>query len=292
MLLHRNDYKKIKPNKSLSIFFRKSGEFATYIPSKVQCAKALQYARQPGSFTLEAALTTPLIVFAAAIVLGLFPAMLLQIQVTGGLQYASRMVAASCRDEEKDGYNLLYLAQGRLLFQSYLEEHGCRSDIIKGGTAGISMVESDFSGDYVTLRASYQIKLPVSFWNIGEIPVRQSVKSRKWTGADPADTSAEEGYIYVTPFGSAYHSSASCRYLDLSVRSVSIIQIPALRNNSGGIYYPCSCYRAGQPSVYVTDYGTRYHSDLGCSDLKRTVSKVKLEEAGARHPCAKCYGGM
>ncbi len=292
MLLHIHHCKKIKPNKSLSIFFRKSGKFITYIPCKVQCAKALQYTRRPGSFTLEAALATPLIVFAAVIVLGLFPAMLLQIQVTGGLQYASRMVAVSCRDEEKDGYNLLYLAEGRVLFQSYLKEHGCRSDIIEGGTAGISMLESDFSGDYVTLRASYRIKLPVSFWNISELPVRQSVKSRKWTGAEPAGASEEEEYVYVTPFGSAYHSSVSCRYLDLSIRSVPIVQLPSLRNNSGGIYYPCSCWRAGQPFAYVTDYGTRYHGDLGCSDLKRTVSKVKLEEVGERHPCAKCYGGM
>lgn len=294
MLLHRNDDKKTKLNKSLSILLSsKSGKFVTYIPCKVQRAKALQYARQPGSFTLEAALVTPLIVLAAAIVLGLFPVMLVQTQITGALQYASRMVAVSCRSEEEDAHNLLYLAEGRIWFQSYLKEHGCRSDIIKGGTAGISMWESDFSGDYITLRASYRTRLPVSFWNISELPVKQSVRSRKWTGADPEEgTSAEDGYVYITPYGSAYHSSASCRYLDLSVRSASMIQIQVLRNSSGGIYYPCSCYRAGQPFAYITDYGTKYHSDLGCSDLKRTVSKVKREEAGSRHPCAKCYGGM
>lgn len=291
MLLHKNDYKKTKHHKSLSIFFWKSGRFVTSFPYEVQCAKALQYARQSGSFTLEAALIMPLFVFAAAVVLGLFSVMLVQIQITGGLQYASRMIAVSCQDDEEDIHNLLYLAEGRILFQSYLKEHGCRSDIIQGGMAGISMLESDFSGDYVTLRASYQVNLPVSFWNIRQLPVRQSVKSKKWTGADPAGASAEDGYVYVTSTGNAYHSSASCHYLDLSIRSVSIVQIAVLRNRSGGIYYPCSCYRPGMPSVYITDYGTKYHSDLGCSDLKRTVYKVKLEDAGSRHPCMKCYGG-
>lgn len=291
MLLHRNDYKKTKYHKSLSIFFWKSGKFVTCSPGKVQCAKALQYARQSGSFTLEAALVTPLLVFAAALVLGLFPAMLVQIQVTGGLQYASRMMAVSCQDEEEDIHNLINLAEGRILFQSYLKGHGCRSDIIEGGTAGISMLESDFSGDYVTLRASYRVRLPVSFWNISKLSVRQCVRSRKWTGADSDETSVEEGYVYVTPTGSAYHSSASCHYLDLSIQNVSIVQIPVLRNKSGGIYYPCSCYLPGMPFTYITDYGTKYHSDLGCSDLKRTVYKVKLEDAGSRHPCTKCYGG-
>lgn len=291
MLLHRNDYKKTKHHKSLSIFFWKSGKFVTSFPGKVQCAKALQYARRSGSFTLEAALTVPLLIFAAAVVLGLFPVMLVQIQVTGGLQYASRVLAVSCQDEEEERHNLIDLAEGRILFQSYLKEHGCRSDIIEGGTAGISMLESDFSGDYVTLRACYRVRLPVSFWKISTLSVRQCVRSRKWTGAATGDTLSEAGYVYVTPTGSAYHSHASCHYLDLSIRSVSVVQLPVLRNNGGGIYYPCSCYRPGMPFVYITDYGTKYHSDLGCADLKRTVYKVKLEDTGSRHPCVKCYGG-
>lgn len=277
-----------KYHKSLSIFI---GKFVAHIPKKVQCAKALQYARPAGSFTVEAAFVTPLLVLAAVVVLGLFPMMQVQVQVTGGLQYASRMVAVSCQDEEKDAGNLLYLAEGSALFRNYLKEHGCRWDMIEGGAAGISLIQSDFSGDYVTLRASYRIKLPVSFWNISDLPVRQCVRSRKWLGAGAGETGAEDGYVYVTPSGNAYHSSLSCRYLDLSIQNIALEQIPDLRNSSGGIYYPCSCYRPGGKSVYITDYGAKYHSDLGCPSLKRTVYKVKLEDVGEKHPCAKFCGG-
>lgn len=292
MLLQRNNDEKMKHTKSLSICSCRSGKFVIHIPNTVQSAKALQYARLFGSFTVEAVFVTPLLVFAAVVVLGLFPMMQVQIQVTGGLQYASRMIAASCQDEEEEVKNLLYLAEGRVFFQSYLKEHGCRSDMINGGMSGISLLESDFSGDYVTLRAVYRVKLPVSFWNIRELPVRQSVKSKKWTGADETGiASEEEGYVYITPAGNAYHSSTSCNYLDLSIQKAALVQIQTMRNNSGGIYYPCSCYRPGQAFAYITDYGTKYHSDLGCTDLKRTVYRVTLEEAGSRHPCAKCYGG-
>lgn len=36
--------------------------------------------------------------------------------------------------------------------------------------------------------------------------------------------------------------------------------------------------------VYVTDYGTCYHSDLACSGLKRTNLSDLLEETGGKEP--------
>lgn len=40
--------------------------------------------------------------------------------------------------------------------------------------------------------------------------------------------------------------------------------------------------------VYVTDYGTCYHSDLACSGLKRTIYLILLEETGGKRACGKC----
>ncbi len=291
MLLHKNGYYKLKFKKSLSMNPWISGKFITHIPNKKHYAKALQCVRVSGSFTVEAAFAVPIFLFAVVVFLGLFLMMLVQIQVTGALQYASRVVAASCQDIEEETQDFAYLIKSRVLFQEYLTEHGCKDAVIEGGMAGISLLGSDFSGEYITLRASYCVNLPVSFWNFRELPVQQCVKSRKWTGMETGTGDAGEGYVYVTPSGSAYHSSTSCSYLDLSIRSISVSQIDTLRSRSGSIYYPCSCYRQGAGSVYITDYGTKYHSNLGCSGLKRTIYRIKLEEVGSRHPCAKCYGG-
>lgn len=251
-------------------------------------AKVLQCARRSGSFTVEAAFVLPLFLFAALVALGLFPLLLLQTQVNGGLQYAARIMAVSYQDFEKEGNNLS-LVEGEILFRRYMKEHGCDEDALSHGLNSISLLQSDVSGDYVALVADYNVQLPISFWNINTLPVEQCVRVKKWTGADPDLTDADDAYVYITPSGNAYHSSTECSYLKLSIQSVSLSAVKQLRSKDGSIYYPCSCYKGGS-RVYITNYGTEYHGDLNCSSLKRTIYKVTKDQVGSRHPCAKCFG--
>lgn len=303
MLLYETHRTKINTHITLSMNIRRSGKIPPDIPCKNQRTKALQCVRPKGSFTVEAAFAVPLFLFAAVVILGLFQMLLVQLQVTKGLQYASRTMAASCceaaeTDDDLSGKlrgaasQALSLAGGELLFRTYLKEHGCREDLIVRGLSGISFAGSDLSGEYVVLRVSYRVRAAVSFWGFDSLPVSHCVRSRKWIGATEENGGAEEdGYVYVTERGEAYHKSASCPYLDLSVRSVPADRVGELRSKDGSIYRRCGCCREGQTTVYVTDYGTQYHGSLTCGDLKRTVYKVRKEEAGSKHACAKCYGG-
>ncbi|MCC8029034.1 MAG: hypothetical protein LIO75_04430 [Lachnospiraceae bacterium] len=236
---------------------------------------------------MEAAFVLPWFLFAAVVILGMFPMLMIQTQVNAGLQYTARMLAVSYQDTDEDK-TVITFAEGQLLFRSYMNEHGYEDSVLTNGLNSISLLESDLSGDYVTLTASYDAELPISFWGIDALPVRQSVKMKKWTGSAQEQEDTEDSYVYITPTGSAYHSTAECPYLKLSIQSVSLTQVNSLRNKSGGIYYPCSCYTGGS-MVYITDYGTQYHGDLSCSGLKRTIYRVTLDEAGDRHACSKCY---
>lgn len=290
MLLHKNRKQRIMDAilvlKSLSNLLRTIYKFIFFIPSLYFHAKALQYARRKASFTVEAAFVLPLFLFAALVVLGIFPVLHLQVQVNNGLQYAARIVAVSCQETEEEN-GLFSLAEGQLLFRKYMREHGCEESVLDRGISSISLMHSDFSGDYVCLVASYDAKLPVSFWGIDTLPVEQCVRMKKWTGADSGASDGEDGYVYITPSGSAYHSTSECSYLKLSTRSVPQIGVGSMRNKDGSIYYPCSCYR-GELRVYITDYGTEYHGDLECSGLKRTIYKVSRDSIEGRHACAKC----
>ncbi|MCD8299719.1 MAG: pilus assembly protein [Clostridiales bacterium] len=252
-------------------------------------AKALQQARLRASFTVEAAFVLPLFLFAALVVLGIFPVLKLQTQVNAGLQYAARMTASACHDEDGSALTtVVSVAEEQLLFRKYMNDHGYESSVLTNDLASIVLYDESSEEDYVTLVASYDAKLPIAFWKLSSLPVSQCVKMKKWTGDDPGDDGSEDAeYVYITPTGSAYHTSADCSYLKLSTRSVSFSEIDSLRNKSGGIYYPCSCYN-GSSLVYVTDYGTEYHSDLNCSSLKRTIYKVNIDDVGDRHACSKC----
>lgn len=288
MLLFRKTEIKQKIKKSLS---KSSDDIKDSFSGSIMRTKALQCARPKGSFTVEAAFVVPLFLFVMLLFLGLFQMMQVQICVSGGLQYAARTVAAACRDAEEEE-NPAILAGGKILFYKYLKEHDCPKRVIKNGIAGISFAGSDCSGDYVMLAASYRVHLPVSFRGIDTPYVQQCVRAKKWNGATENGGGEETGeFVYVTDTGRAYHSSSTCRYLDLSIRSVSRDGIAALRNKDGSIYYPCSCCLYGRDVVYITDYGVQYHENLSCSGLKRTVYRIRKREAGSRHPCSKCWKG-
>lgn len=276
-----------------------------------------------GSLTVEAAMAFPLFLFAMLVWLGLFPLLQTEQEVTEALHVSARRVAAvygpqktgdasaetsaksaesgntaEGRQQKKEqggeGDFLVQaasLAAVRAATGRYLRTEGCWTDCIAGGIQGISYRGSDFSGDYVYLQAEYFVKLPISFWKIRRLPVKVRVRARKWTGnSEEADNGADSGWMYVTQYGSAYHKSLSCRYLDLTARTVSREQVSGLRNKDGGRYYRCGCVKKGSAAVYITDYGTEYHGDPECRHLSRNIFKVRSGETGARHACKGCCG--
>ena len=120
--------------------------------------------------------------------------------------------------------------------------------------------------------------------------------AKPWNGYNGSslDQEAEnnEEMVYITPSGEAYHKSAVCPYLKLSIHVANLENIGELRNLEGAKYERCpKCSNDKNSVIFITDYGNLYHSSLNCSHLKRTIEAVKKSEAGERHACHKCFGG-
>ena len=216
----------------------------------------------------------------------------------------------------------LYDTAEQMALMSYAQENlDALGDIRLGnyglggvvGTANVNAAVSDaqFSGyivgavvctentddeDMVDITANYVIKLPISFFGNLSFPMTDHARVRKWTGYDPAEGAdtgdREEEMVYITPTGVAYHRDRGCSYLNPSISGVSYQSLSYRRNTGGGIYYPCAtCARnCTGGTVYITNYGGSYHTDLNCSGLKRTIYCVPLSEVGGRHPCSRCGG--
>ena len=240
-------------------------------------------------------MAAPLFVFFLALFLGLFRVLMVEIRVNEALQYAAGTVAAySCSTDEEESAadTLLSSVSADVLFYQQLKEEGGESSHFNGGFAGISVSTAQSDEMYVVVSAEYEIRLPVSFFGKQYVDVSQHASARKWNGFQDDQSGGDDTYVYVTLYGTVYHKSTSCSYLDLSIQAVSVSELDTLRNKSGGIYYACSsCDAEGADgTVYITDYGTEYHTSLNCSRLKRTVYKIALSEVGSRGPCSKCYG--
>lgn len=139
--------------------------------------------------------------------------------------------------------------------------------------------------------ARYKIQLPIPFYD--HLTINRVVKAhvKAWTGLDTKDISPEDlEMVYITDTGLVYHEQYSCSYLQLSIRYIDANQLDSERNIDGGTYSRCDrCGSSGfQGGVYVTGWGSKYHSSIGCSGLKRTIQVVPKSQVVLRGGCSRC----
>lgn len=238
------------------------------------------------SFTLEASVIIPLVTGFFVALLFFFRVLQIETQIYSALSYASRKTAAMMctSDSEVASY-----AMAEAYFRKAIANDEEIAKYIEGGSVGISLAGSDFSGEYIDLQASYKISLPIHFFHISGIHMSQVSKSRKWIGDIKKDKKTD--MVYVTAEGEVYHTTKYCNHLDLSIQLAYVAQIGHLRNKNGHKYYECEQCVANisdNVQVYITNYGTVYHGDIHCAGLKRTIYEIPFSEIGARAPCKKC----
>lgn len=255
--------------------------------------KTLLCIRCKGSLTVEAAFAGPIFILCLVLFLGLFRVLSVEAQVNEALTYTASKLAMESLDTAADTAitDIVERYQGGWIFRQQLKMLGCQEESVVGGYTRMTVSNHESDGLFVRLTVSYNIRLPVHIFGKKSISVVQSAVARRWNGADQSDA-VGAAWVYVTPYGTVYHRTLGCPYLDLSVWSVPTASVKELRNKNGGKYYTCTrCQTQNvleQYRVYVTDYGTLYHSSMDCSALKRTVYRVSLDQAGGRRLCQKC----
>lgn len=151
------------------------------------------------------------------------------------------------------------------------------------------------SDPYIRLADAELVSLPFFNLPFGKKLMTKRAVVRAWVGftGETFQNNAGEMLVYITPGGTVYHRTRDCTYLRLSVRQTSYKEIRNERNQSGSRYTACEfCIRRGWAggALYITDYGTSYHSSAGCQGLRRTVTVIPLSEAGERPCCSRCGG--
>lgn len=279
----------------------------TPISNPYREASCQDYQKNRGSMSIEAVVIIPLFVCFMVFILFIFRVLQVQIGMEEALRYTATTLSVTAYDsyneEDKkcDGNALDYIgAQGLLLAK--LDEYNCPTEYISGGVAGISLLGSEFDGEDIVLRASYDMRSPVGIFGDYRYHFIQCATARKWIGdgelAIGEDDQADNDWVYITPTGTVYHLTRECHYLDLSIREVEGSKVRFERNESGSKYQKCAtCGKAAWNAiVYITNYGEAYHSSLTCSGLKRTIMMKRKSEAikegyGCCSKCSASQGG-
>lgn len=158
-------------------------------------------------------------------------------------------------------------ARGQVLFgvgSAYLDD-----SCVKGGAGGLSFAGSSVmeKGDIIDLRVSYRVKPFVEWMGFDGFLMSQRYYAKAWTGYDASgsvsDMTAEDPMVYITETGTVYHLNRNCNYLNPAVEAVSVGAVKNQRNESGAKYAPCRlCGAFSEAEVYITHYGSSYHSRL------------------------------
>lgn len=269
--------------------------------------RAVSFAfRSNASVSIEAAVCLTLFLLAALSVLSFATAMNQKIRLTAPLRNTCSKLAQDYALYEalNDGNESLiekYVISGIGIVAAkelFIEETGKdnldKSSIVNG-SSGISFRYSDILDDegYVDLIITYKIKFPFQIVPFPDINMTQRSRIHAWTGSEVYSEENEGGrYVYVTKTGTVYHTTLSCKHINIKISKVSIGNIVSLRNDNGGKYYPCEiCFKNENDSiVYITGSGTAYHMGQECPALTRNIDRVLLSEVIGMPACKSCGG--
>ncbi len=177
-------------------------------------------------------------------------------------------------------------------------EDKLKNNPIMGGTEGLSFLSTKImqEGDIVDIVVDYKVHPIAAIVGFGGFGVQSRYYGHAWTGYEISSECDEDAFyeemVHITEHGEVYHKDIACRHLKSDVRSTGFEDVPHQRNADGSKYYPCEYCGEGvcAGNVFITTYGTRYHSRIDCPSLKRKIYTIPISEVGGRRPCSACGG--
>lgn len=255
-----------------------------------------------GSATVEASLVIPFFIIAMVVIISICNCIRTKNIIYEGFQetaqylaeyeYLYQMVESGLEidlDHTLTG-TAVDAATAYVKLRDYIDDEALIEKYVSNGIGGIVITKAEYNAEdaFVTLEIAYQLVVDVPF--IGQVNwwIEEGIRQKAYVGYQLEDTGEEaEQYVYIAENESVYHLSRSCYHINLSIRQASKSEI---ENNISG-FTPCEIcakYGSSTGSYYITETGNRYHTSLSCSGLKRTVYRVKLDEAGDLPACSDC----
>ena len=285
------------------IYERKASFFASFTTKKAGAF-----------FTLEASIVLPIIICVVCAFLWFFAVFKVQMELQAAMREVSYELSEyaflyeEVRDFSSEETEYVKLEESGLerwlvggITEVYIEGKikqivGTKSEIwnyIVGGQGGIeieSFLRIPDKDGMIDLVLVYEMKNPFLPKAIGTTEYVQRSRVRAWTGYgyyEEGEEAEEPNIVYITEYGSVYHVTKSCTHLDLSIICIPHVYIPVIYNDK--VYTECSiCMIDDAESLYITETGDRFHWDISCRSLRRTIFEVPIERAGGYAPCSRC----
>lgn len=255
-------------------------------PKAKGCLTERKNRYRSASLTTEAALVFPVFFFGIYMLWQLFLLLLFQMDVCHEMTMAAMKYAHLGYPERKAEEQKVDISW---LYQPLMWNAMPESDRVENMWV-LCLPEEDGT---IRVQVSYRFICEGIFFSNTAFPVQQSFRFYPYLGETDEDlfgTEEAKDIVYMTEYGTVYHESRACVYLNVTVRSVAASGIGQERNSFGAKYTLCErCdNREKKELVYVSAGGTKYHLVASCPALKRTVLEKERGDVAGVPACHKC----
>ena len=245
-----------------------------------------------GSITIEASIVLPVfMLFVLALIYMLRAISVQSVIYEAGTETAEYFAEYAYLQDSVDIPELIDHVLVYKKFSDYLDDKKLVEEYVSGGVKGITFIGSSFSGEdgNIRLRITFCLKASTAFGSFKK-PKSFVITQKCYLGYDKSeckkDLSDDDIYVYLADNSAVYHKSSGCTYLRMNVTQLTRTAAENRRIR------PCEyCGRKAGGTVYITEYGERYHGSRSCSRIRRNIRTVRLSEVKGRMPaCSKCGG--
>lgn len=248
-----------------------------------------------GSVTVEAACIMPVILTVFMFMVWMLDCIRVHSEIDAKLacighdlvmaSYATSEIGGALFDDNVAMQNVSSLVLSETLIRSQIESLDIAPKI---SLLSVGLSEA-FSDDGISLVAMYKVKPYLTIPGLSGMWLKSVCYAKPCTGYERENEISPQ-MVYISGREEVYHTSINCQALCTNVKKVPASDLATLRNNNRAKYYPCEICSQGEVTayVYVTAYGTRYHCDANCNNLKRTYTEVPLSEVMGRRKCLLC----
>ncbi|MDD3368620.1 MAG: pilus assembly protein [Lachnospiraceae bacterium] len=262
-----------------------------------------------GSMTVEAAIILPLFIFFFLNLVSCFQILKIHSDMEQALHqtgqeltvqaYAYREIDGAPEHQLKSvlqaGFTELYVKNEVI---KYLGKEKIENSLIVKGISGLDFSRSQIlinQDDLILIQVNYAVKPMIPMLGFGKICLSNRFYGKAWTGYSMNQMDLNIGgvpYVYITEYGKSYHTQRNCTHLTLSIEQITLEDLDMQKNSNGENYSCCEICGSVQISqtIFITEEGNRYHNNILCSGLKRSVYAIPLSEVENRQKCSRCGG--
>ena len=241
------------------------------------------------SLTVEASLIVPMFFFMMFWLWQIFLLLFVQLKVCEGVTETILKYSHLGYVEQKIEQQSIDIAW---IYESLFWSNIPNYENIKGEWINCKTEEN---GD-ILVEVKYKFLCETVFFPTISIPVIQNFRFYSYLGeqeevvVEKEQIKEKEEVVYMTEYGTVYHTSKTCVYLNVMLKSIDVFEIEEKRNEFGERYTPCSKCNTEQKieQVYISFSGNKYHQSLQCPAVKRTIIEKKKEEVNGIPICHKC----